>query len=122
MWLRASLLSEPRRWSSPGWLVDVEGGGARRGLDVEGAGSPVVRRRGALGTLRRLVDEGVGGSPAVLETTQRGSGWSRARVRRGAVEALVFYNLSLSKVRNRGKPDIAERLAEEAPPLSGHGQ
>lgn len=82
---------------------------------------PVARRRGALGTLRRLVDEGVEGSPAVLETTQRGGGWSRARVRRGAVEALVFHKFGLSKVRKRGKTDIAERLAEEVRPPSGHG-
>lgn len=34
---------------------------------------------------------------------------------------LVFYNLSLSKARNQGKTDIAERLAEEARPPSGHG-
>jgi len=34
---------------------------------------------------------------------------------------MVFHNLSLSKARKRDKPDIAERLAEEAQPLSGHG-
>ena len=35
---------------------------------------------------------------------------------------LVFYNLSLSKTKNRDKPDIAASLVEEVRPLSGHGQ
>jgi len=34
---------------------------------------------------------------------------------------MVFYKLPLSKTRKWGKTDIVERLAEEAPPLSGHG-
>jgi len=35
---------------------------------------------------------------------------------------LVFHKLPLSKTRKRDKSDIVESPAEEAQPLSGHGQ
>src|SRR5690606_9743408 len=106
------------------WLVD-EGDGdcstSTRARRQPGALS-TARRRGWWRSSKRLgVDEGRGDATG-LGVTQRGGGRSRAGPRRGSVEALVLYKLPLSKTRKRDKSDIVERLAEEARPLSGHGQ
>jgi len=57
-----------------------------------------------------------------LGITRRSGGRGPLPSASAGESGLVFYNLSLSKARKWGKPDIAERLAEEARPPSGHGQ
>src|SRR5690606_38068584 len=101
------------------WLVD-EGVRARRLLDVDEGVEGRCRDRRASWIIYNLATLRIGAVTG-MGITQRGGGRSRARVRRGAAEALVFYKLPLSKTRRWDKSDIAEQLAEEAPPLSGHG-
>src|SRR5690606_40923387 len=126
-WPSSRALAEEGRWSSPGAArrrrraAEFPGRstspGARR---QPGALSP-ARRRGWWRSSKRLdADEGMGDATG-LGVTQRGGSWSRARTRRSPAEGLVFYKLPLSKTRKWDKSDIVESLAEEAPPLSGHG-